>query len=182
MKGYMTILTLLAWLLGTALAAASGTVSGSVYPPGTDRGMQIKHGGVMWDVTAPKGSKSQVKAEIWLISREADLAAIPYASLKKWYQEGIIPTGQPIYHAEADEKGHFSFEEVPPAVYYLLILDPHGNEAAETLTEKNYRSELWKKMPHTDEFELFLVGMRIPLVEKITLREGQTVKIRPGLL
>jgi hypothetical protein len=88
----------------------------------------------------------------------------------------------PIYHAEVDEKGQFAFQDVPAADYYVMILDPNGRESSQNLTEKISRDELLRKLPHTDEFELFMVGMRSCLVQKISLHNNQTLKIRPGVL
>ena len=180
MKRLTVLLTLGAWLLGAALASASGSIVGNVYSPGTERSMQVTGRGVMWDLSAPQRSKSSAKATIWLINRNLDFAAIPYPALKKWYQEGVIPENTPIYRAEADEKGRFAFQDVPAAAYYVLILDPHSQNSL-SLAAKNDRDELLERLPHVDEFELFMVGTRSCLVEKVNLQDGQTVKIRPTL-
>jgi hypothetical protein len=63
-----------------------------------------------------------------------------------------------------------------------MILDSNGQEQNQNLTEKMSRDELMKKLPHVDEFELFMVGMRTCLVQKITLKNGQNIHIRPGFL
>ena len=186
MKRITILLTICLWCIGTALAAASGSIWGNVYPPNTERGMYIAKGeagaGVMWNMSAPPNRKSAERAEIWLIERSINFIALPYASVQKWYQEKVIPADQPIYHAIADDKGNFSFKDVPAADYYIVILDPHGEEITQNLSEKMSRDEFLKRLPHTDEFELFMAGMRTCLVQKITLHNGQTLKIRPGLI
>ena len=187
MKRLIILLTLCVWCLGTAIAAAAGHVEGSVYPPRFEQGqLHItrgeKSGGLMWDVSAPKRSKKTATAEIWLLKSDIDFGAIPYAAVKKWYQEGIFPENLPIYRTKANEKGQFSFKDIPAAGYYVLILDPNGKEATQTLAEKMNRDELWAKLPYVDEFEFFTVGTRNCLVEKITLQDGQTVRISPGLI
>ena len=185
MKRLLTLLAL-CLLLTSSLAAASGAINGTVYMPNTERGMHIAKGeagaGMIWDMSAPKNRKSSERAEIWLVDRSIDFAALPYAAVQKWYQEGVIPEGQPIDHTVADEQGKFDFKHVPAADYYIVILDPHGQEKNLTLTEKMSRDELLKKLPHSDEFELFMVGMRNCLVQKVTLHSGQTLNIRPGVL
>ena len=180
MKRLIVLLTLGAWLLGAALASASGSIVGNVYSPGTERSMQVTGRGVMWDLSAPQRSKSAAKAEIWLIDRALDFTAIPYPALKKWYQEGVIPENTPIYRAEADDEGRFAFQDVPAAAYYVVILDPHSRDS-QSLEERNNRDELRDRLPHADEFDLFMVGVRSCLVEKVSLQDGQTVKIRPGI-
>ena len=117
MKRITILLTICLWCIGTALAAASGSILGNVYPPNTERGMYIAKGeagaGVMWNMSAPPNRKSAERAEIWLIERSINFIALPYASVQKWYQEKVIPANQPIYHAIADEKGQFAFKDVP---------------------------------------------------------------------
>lgn len=182
MKRFIISLTLGACLLGAAPAFASGSITGSVYSPGTERSMQVTGTGVMWDLSAPKRSKSTARAEIWLIKSDLNFSAIPYNVLKKWYQEGVIPENAPIYRAEADEKGRFAFPDVPATTYYVVILDPHNPGTFQGLDEKADQDELWKLLPHVDEFELFMVRSRNCLVEKVSLQDGQTVRIRPGLV
>ncbi|WP_303817991.1 hypothetical protein [Selenomonas ruminantium] len=185
MKRITILLTLCLWSIA-ALAAAAGSITGNVYPPNTERGMKVAKGdagaGVMWNMTAPPNRKNTERAEIWLIERGINFVALPYASVQKWYQEKIVPANQPIYHAIADEKGQFAFKNVPAADYYVVILDPNGHEITQNLSEKMARDEFLKKLPQVDEFELFMVGMRTCLVEKITLKNGQNIKIRPGFL
>ena len=186
MKRHITLLLICLWALSTAIASAAGSITGNVYTPNTERGMHIAKSdagaGMMWDMSAPKNKKKTERAEIWLIDRNINFAALPYAAVQKWYQDGIIPANQPIYHAIADEKGKFEIKDVPASDYYVMILDPNGKEGAQNLTEKVSRDELLKKLPHTDEFELFMVGMRNCLVQKITLRDGQKLNIRPGFI
>ncbi|SHK40680.1 hypothetical protein SAMN05216582_103159 [Selenomonas ruminantium] len=181
MKHVITLL-LFALLLSSSLAAANGTITGTVYLPNTERGVHAGPGGMMWDISAPKNRKNAERAEVWLIEQNINFHALPYASVQKWYQEGKIPEGQPIYHVEVNEKGHFTFQDVPAADYYVMILDPNGQESTQNLTEKISRDELLQKLPHTDEFELFMIGMRTCLVQKVSLKNGQNIKIRPGFL
>jgi len=138
--------------------------------------------GMMWDMSAPKNRKATKRAEIWLIERGINFNALPYNTVQKWYQNGTIPANQPIYYTKANAEGQFIFQDIPAADYYLMILDPYGDELDQTLSEKLSRDELMKKLPHTDEFELFMVGMRSCLVQKITLKNGQKINIRPGFL
>lgn len=186
MKRHITLLLICLWALSTAIVSASGTISGTVYTPNTERGMQIARSdagaGMMWDMSAPKNKKNSERAEIWLIGRNINFAAIPYDTIQKWYQQGVIPANQPIYKAAADEKGKFEFKDIPANDYYVMILDPNGKEISQNLTEKVSRDELLKKLPHADEFELFMVGMRSCLVQKVTLRDGQKINIRPGII
>ena len=188
MKRLIILLTLLVWCMGTVIAAAAASITGSVYPPRFENGSQMRiargegSGGLMWDVSASKRNKKSATAEIWLIKSDIKFDAIPSAAVQKWYQEGIIPENQPIYCTKADEKGHFTFENIPPADYYVLILDPNGKEAAQTITERTNREELWERLPNVDEFEFFTVGTRTCLVEKVNLQDGHTVKIRPGII
>ena len=186
MKRLVTLLVFCLLISISAVAAAGGTITGTVHLPNTERGMHIGRGeggaAMMWDMSAPKNKKKTERAEIWLIDRNINFAALPYAAVQKWYQEKTIPPNQPIYHAIADEKGQFAFKDVPAADYYVVILDPNGHEITQNLSEKMARDEFLKKLPQVDEFELFMVGMRTCLVEKITLKNGQNLKIRPGFL
>jgi len=185
MKRCLILLLCCLWAGGMAIASAAGTITGIVYLPNSERGMHITKGesgaGMMWDMTAPKNRKSSERAEIWLIERSINFTALPYSTVQKWYQDKTIPAGQPIYRTTADEQGNFAFQDVPASDYYLVILDPFGQESSQTLSEKLNRDELLKRLPHADEFELFMVGTRTCLVEKITLRNGQTINIRPGI-
>ncbi|BAL81756.1 hypothetical protein SELR_00480 [Selenomonas ruminantium subsp. lactilytica TAM6421] len=186
MKRIAAILAFSLLLSLNAIAAAAGSISGQVYLPNSERGMHVAKGesgaGMMWDMSAPKNRRHIEKADVWLIERSINLNTLPYADVQKWYQQGTIPANQPIYHAVTNEQGQFEFKDVPAANYYIMILDPNGQEQNQNLTEKMSRDELMQKLPHTDEFELFMVGMRSCLVQKITLHNGQNIKIRPGLL
>lgn len=186
MKRQLSMLIFSLLLSCSTIAAASGSITGLVYPPITNHGVQpVKSdtsAGMIWDMSAPRNHKSTERAEVWLIERGLDFNALPYETVQKWYQEGIIPEGQPIYHATVNEKGSFTFQDIPAADYYIMILDPYGQESTQNLTEKMSRDELLQKLPHNDEFELFMARMRTCLVQKITLKDGQTIKIRPGIL
>ncbi len=186
MKRMITVWIFCLLLASSAIAAASGSISGIVTPPQSARGMQMARGeagaGMMWDMTAPKNHKSSEPAEVWLIERGINFTALPYDVVQKWYVNGTIPPNQPIYHTTTNAEGQFSFKDIPAADYYLMILDPSGQEQNQNLTEKMSRDELMKKLPHVDEFELFMVGMRGCLVQKITLKNGQNIHIRPGFL
>ena len=186
MKQIVNMLILCLLLSFASLAAANGTITGSVYPPSTERGMRMAvsetAAGMMWDMSAPKKRKSSERAEVWLIERSINFNAIPYTAIQKWYQSGTIPDKQPIYHATVNDQGKFTFQDVPAADYYIMILDPHDQEINQNLSEKLSRDELLQKLPHTDEFELFMVGMRTCLVQKISLHNNQNLNIRPGVL
>lgn len=182
MKRIITILTFCLLLSCSTIAAAAGSISGSIVQPNSARGMQMTDRGMMWDMSAPKNKKSSDRADVWLIERGINFMALPYSTVQKWYSEGAIPANQPIYHTTTDEEGQFTFQDVPAADYYLMILNPYGHESSQNLSEKMSRDELMKKLPHVDEFELFMVGMRSCQVEKITLRNGQNLKLRPGFL
>ncbi|MCR5758360.1 MAG: hypothetical protein K6F95_10700 [Selenomonas sp.] len=186
MKYKLTLLIFCLLLACNTIASASGSISGKVYLPNSERGMRIAMGeagaGMMWDMSAPKKSRANKQADIWLIERGINFNALPYADVQKWYQSGTIPVNLPIYHTTTNEAGHFLFQDIPAADYYLMILDPHGDEIDQNLSEKLSRDELMQKLPHVDEFELFMVGMRSCLVQKITLKNGQKINIRPGFL
>ena len=186
MKRIIALFVCCLLLSGSAIAAAAGSISGIVTQPNSARGMQMTQGesgaGMMWDMSAPKNRKNTRQADVWLIERGINFTALPYEIVQEWYVNGTIPQNQPIYHTVTNEEGVFNFQDVPAADYYLMILDPSGQEATQNLTEKMSRDELMKKLPHVDEFELFMVGMRSCLVQKITLKNGQNIKIRPGFL
>ena len=186
MKRMLTILIFFLFLTSSTIAAAAGSISGMITQPNSARGMKMAQGeagaGMMWDMSAPKNRKNSKQADVWLIERGINFTALPYDSVQKWYVDGTIPQGQPIYHTVTNEEGLFNFADIPAADYYLMILDPSGQEATQNLTEKMSRDELMQKLPHVDEFELFMVGMRSCLVQKITLKNGQNIKIRPGFL
>ena len=186
MKQVVNLMILCLLLSFASMAAANGTITGTVYPPSTERGMRPAIGetaaGMMWDMSAPKKRKSSERAEVWLIERSINFNAIPYTAIQKWYQSGTIPDKQPIYHATVNDQGKFTFQDVPAADYYIMILDPHDQEINQNLSEKLSRDELLQKLPHTDEFELFMVGMRTCLVQKISLHNNQNLKIRPSVL
>ncbi len=185
MKRLVTLLVFCLLISISSVAAAGGTITGTVHLPNTERGMHIGRGeggaAMMWDMSAPKNRKRSERAEIWLIERGINFTALPYAAVQKWYQNGTIPANQPIYHAVVNEQGQFTFQDVPAAEYYVMILDPNGKEGNQNLADKMTRDELTKKLPHADEFELFMVGMRSCLVQKVNLRNGQTINIRPGV-
>ena len=186
MKRMISMLVLCLLLSCSTIAAAAGSISGIVNQPNSARGMQLAKGeaggGMIWDMSAPKNKKASNNVDVWLIERGINFTALPYDTVQKWYVDGTIPQGQPIYHTSTNEEGQFEFKDIPAADYYLMILDSNGQEQNQNLTEKMSRDELMKKLPHVDEFELFMVGMRTCLVQKINLKNGQHIKIRPGFL
>lgn len=186
MKRIITMLVLCLLLASSTIAAASGSISGIISQPNSARGMHMGRGeggaGMMWDMTAPKNRKSTEQADVWLIEKGINFTTLPYDTVQKWYVDGTIPANLPIYHTVTNEEGQFTFKDIPAADYFLMILDPNGQERNQNLTEKMSRDELMKKLPHVDEFELFMVGMRGCLVQKITLKNGQNIHIRPGFL
>ena len=67
---------LLALSAPAAQAAQGGSVTGTTHTKGTERAMQIRSdemlstGTVSWDVAAPKNTKPQQRADIWLIRED----------------------------------------------------------------------------------------------------------------
>ena len=182
---FICLLAALLALAGVASAAAgTGTVTGSTHTHGTERAMKITSdqslstGGVSWDITAPKNTRPSLRADIYLIGRQTDFAALPDAELMAWYQQGKVPADAQIYYAQADDKGAYRFSDVPAGDYYLLTLDPYGKEFDEGPIEREAKEELFAKLPHEVEFELYLVGVRTCLVQKIQVAPGEETHVK----
>lgn len=165
-------------------AVATGTVTGSSHTKGTERAMQIRSdealgtGTVSWDVSAPKNSKPKVTAENWLISTAVDFRKIPDAAISAWYREGKVPAGAPIYYAPSDPTGAYRFADVPVGTYYLVNLDPFGKPFDEGRAEREARLELEGRLPHPDEYMLFLVGVKSCVVQKVTVEAGRETHVK----
>ena len=165
-------------------APLTGTVTGSTHVKGTERAMQIRSdtvlgsGTVSWDVSAPKNSRPEVKAENWLISTAVDFSKIPDAAISAWYREGKIPPGAAIYLAPSDPKGAYRFADVPVGTYYLVNLDPFGKPFDEGRAEREARLELEGRLPHPDEYMLFLVGVKSCVVQKVTVEAGRETHVK----
>ena len=165
-------------------APLTGTVTGSTHVKGTERAMQIRSdtvlgsGTVSWDVSAPKNSRPEVKAENWLISTAVDFSKIPDAAISAWYREGKIPPGAAIYFAPSDPKGAYRFADVPVGTYYLVNLDPFGKPFDEGRAEREARLELEGRLPHPDEYMLFLVGVKSCVVQKVTVEAGRETHVK----
>ncbi len=165
-------------------APLTGTVTGSTHVKGTERAMQIRSddvlgsGTVSWDVSAPKNSRPKVTAENWLISTAVDFSKIPDAAISAWYREGKIPPGAEIYFAPSDQKGAYRFADVPVGTYYLVNLDPFGKPFDEGRAEREARLELEDRLPHPDEYMLFLVGVKSCVVQKVTVEAGRETHVK----
>ena len=165
-------------------APLTGTVTGSTHVKGTERAMQIRSddmlgsGTVSWDVSAPKNSRPKVTAENWLISTAVDFSKIPDAAISAWYREGKIPSGAAIYFAPSDPKGAYRFADVPVGTYYLVNLDPFGKPFDEGRAEREARLELEGRLPHPDEYMLFLVGVKSCVVQKVTVEAGRETHVK----
>lgn len=165
-------------------APAVGTVTGSVYTHGSERGMKIASaGGISWDLAAPKNKFHDKEADVWLIGRDFTYDELSDREIDDWYRFGKIPANTPIYHTETDKKtGKYEFHDIPEGTYFLVILDSYGRDAAQNLTELDDKQRLRQKLPNWESFELFNVGPRSCLVQMVTVKRDETVTVKPGVI
>lgn len=187
--GLALALSAAASLPAASAAPAVGTVTGSVYTHGSERGMKIASapdasaGGISWDLAAPKNKFHDKEADVWLIGKDFTYDKLSDKEIDDWYRFGKIPANAPIYHTETDKKtGKYEFHDIPEGTYFLVILDSYGRDAAQNLTELDDKQQLQKKLPNWDAFELFNVGPRSCLVQMVTVKRGETVNIKPGTI
>lgn len=187
--GLALALSAAASLPAASAAPAVGTVTGSVYTHGSERGMKIASapdasaGGISWDLAAPKNKFHDKEADVWLIGRDFTYDELSDKEIDDWYRFGKIPANAPIYHTETDKKtGKYEFHDIPEGTYFLVILDSYGRDAAQNLTELDDKQRLRQKLPNWESFELFNVGPRSCLVQMVTVKRDETVTVKPGVI
>lgn len=187
--GLALALSAAASLPAASAAPAVGTVTGSVYTHGSERGMKIASapdasaGGISWDLAAPKNKFHDKEADVWLIGKDFTYDKLSDKEIDDWYRFGKIPANAPIYHTETDKKtGKYEFRDIPEGTYFLVILDSYGRDAAQNLTELDDKQRLRQKLPNWESFELFNVGPRSCLVQMVTVKRDETVTIKPGVI
>ena len=160
---------LLALSAPAAQAVQGGSVTGSTHTKGTERAMQIRSdemlstGTVSWDVAAPKNTKPQQRAAVWLIREDFDFRTLSLSALDAFYERQEIPAGATDYRTRADQKGADSFEE-----------EPFDEGAA----ERAAREELFARLPRLDEFAFRFIGVRSCLVQKIEVQAGRETHVK----
>lgn len=187
--GLALALSAAASLPAASAAPAVGTVTGSVYTHGSERGMKIASapdasaGGISWDLAAPKNKFHDKEADVWLIGKDFTYDKLSDKEIDDWYRFGKIPANAPIYHTETDKKtGKYEFHDIPEGTYFLVILDSYGRDAAQNLTELDDKQRLRQKLPNWESFELFNVGPRSCLVQMVTVKRDETVTVKPGVI
>lgn len=170
-------------------APAVGTVTGSVYTHGSERGMKIASapdasaGGISWDLAAPKNKFHDKEADVWLIGKDFTYDELSSKEIDDWYRFGKIPANAPVYHTRTDKKtGKYEFHGIPEGTYFLVILDSYGRDAAQNLTELDDKQQLRQELPNWESFELFNVGPRSCLVQMVTVKRDETVTVKPGAI
>ncbi|WP_442767006.1 hypothetical protein [Mitsuokella multacida] len=176
-------------LPAASAAPAVGTVTGSVYTHGSERGMKIASapdasaGGISWDLAAPKNKFHDKEADVWLIGKDFTYDKLSDKEIDDWYRFGKIPANAPVYHTMTDKKtGKYEFHDIPEGTYFLVILDSYGRDAAQNLTELDDKQRLRQKLPNWESFELFNVGPRSCLVQMVTVKRDETVTVKPGII
>lgn len=187
--GLALALSAAASLPAASAALAVGTVTGSVYTHGSERGMKIASapdasaGGISWDLAAPKNKFHDKEADVWLIGRDFTYDELSDKEIDDWYRFGKIPANTPVYHTTTDKKtGKYEFHDIPEGTYFLVILDSYGRDAAQNLTELDDKQRLRQKLPNWESFELFNVGPRSCLVQMVTVKRDETVTVKPGII
>lgn len=187
--GLALALSAAASLPAASAAPAVGTVTGSVYTHGSERGMKIASapdasaGGISWDLAAPKNKFHDKEADVWLIGRDFTYDELSDKEIDDWYRFGKIPANTPVYHTTTDKKtGKYEFHDIPEGTYFLVILDSYGRDAAQNLTELDDKQRLRQKLPNWESFELFNVGPRSCLVQMVTVKRDETVTVKPGVI
>ena len=181
--GLALALSAAASLPAASAAPAVGTVTGSVYTHGSERGMKIASapdasaGGISWDLAAPKNKFHDKEADVWLIGKDFTYDKLSDKEIDDWYRFGKIPANAP------DKKtGKYEFHDIPEGTYFLVILDSYGRDAAQNLTELDDKQRLRQKLPNWESFELFNVGPRSCLVQMVTIKRDETVTVKPGVI
>lgn len=187
--GLALALSAAASLPAASAAPAVGTVTGSVYTHGSERGMKIASapdasaGGISWDLAAPKNKFHDKEADVWLIGKDFTYDKLSDKEIDDWYRFGKIPANAPVYHTTTDKKtGKYEFHDIPEGTYFLVILDSYGRDAAQNLTELDDKQQLRQKLPNWESFELFNVGPRSCLVQMVTIKRDETVTVKPGAI
>lgn len=187
--GLALALSAAASLPAASAAPAVGTVTGSVYTHGSERGMKIASapdasaGGISWDLAAPKNKFHDKEADVWLIGKDFTYDKLSDKEIDDWYRFGKIPANAPVYHTTTDKKtGKYEFHGIPEGTYFLVILDSYGRDAAQNLTELDDKQQLRQKLPNWESFELFNVGPRSCLVQMVTVKRDETVTVKPGAI
>ena len=187
--GLALALSAAASLPAASAAPAVGTVTGSVYTHGSERGMKIASapdasaGGISWDLAAPKNKFHDKEADVWLIGKDFTYDKLSDKEIDDWYHFGKIPANAPVYHTTTDKKtGKYEFHDIPEGTYFLVILDSYGRDAAQNLTELDDKQQLRQKLPNWESFELFNVGPRSCLVQMVTVKRDETVTVKPGAI
>lgn len=187
--GLALALSAAASLPAASAAPAVGTVTGSVYTHGSERGMKIASapdasaGGISWDLAAPKNKFHDKEADVWLIGKDFTYDKLSDKEIDDWYRFGKIPANAPVYHTTTDKKtGKYEFHDIPEGTYFLVILDSYGRDAAQNLTELDDKQHLRQKLPNWESFELFNVGPRSCLVQMVTVKRDETVTVKPGAI
>ena len=180
----LALLLLYSFPVACVQAAGTGIVTGEVHTKSSDRAMKIEGdktlgvGGAVWDVGAAKHRFYTERADVWLISEQAELKKMPSPMVNAWYQQGKAPDYPGVYYQKTDKDAKYRFEKIPSGVYYLLTINPYGKPFDEGLKEREARAELYEKLPHPEEFELFVIGVRSSLVQKIVVHDGETTRVR----
>lgn len=95
--GLALALSAAASLPAASAAPAVGTVTGSVYTHGSERGMKIASapdasaGGISWDLAAPKNKFHDKEADVWLIGKDFTYDKLSDKEIDDWYRFGKIP-------------------------------------------------------------------------------------------
>lgn len=171
-----------------AAQTATGSLHGYVYTHGSERGMKIASapdasaGGVSWDLAAPKHKFHDKPADIWLIDAAYALENLDDKAAEDWYRTGRPPAGAPIYHVQTDKEGKYVFRDLPACTYFLIIIDSYGRDAAQNLTELDAKQQLFARLPSVEEFEMFIIGSRSCLVQKVRIKAGEDTEIKPGAI
>ena len=163
-------------------ATNTGSVSGRLYVPNSERGLRPQSGGdghgfIGWDLSAAKNRQTS-PSDIWLISQSIDMNKLTDEEISAWYREGKIPSGLPIYHVNTDGNGKYCFTDIPVDNYFLVVLDATGHANHTNLAD---REAFKKKMRDWDDFELFMVGMKGLSVDRITVEAGKETTVKANV-
>lgn len=171
-----------------AAEQGTGSLHGYVYTHGSERGMKIASapdasaGGVSWDLAAPRHKFHDKPADIWLIDEGYALENLGDKAAEEWYRTGRPPANAPIYHVRTDKEGKYAFRDLPAGMYFLIVIDSYGRDAAQNLTELDAKKQLFARLPSVEEFEMFIIGSRSCLVQKARIKAGEDTEIKPGVI